>query len=64
MGSEKKALMIALMFDFKTPLALCMCMQNIYAKKNQNAKVSFRKVSSKTITLSIWTPEEVDIVSY
>lgn len=27
-------------------------------KKNQNAKVIFRKVNSRTLTLSVWTPKE------
>lgn len=41
-------------------LYTCVC--KTYMQKNQNAKVSFRKVYSKTMTLSTWTPKEVDIV--
>lgn len=57
---EEMPLFAALLFVLKTYLLVCVCACKVHMqkKKSQNAKVVFRKVISRTITLSLWTPEE------
>lgn len=53
----RNVLIIASRVVLNTPLGACVCKVYTQEKKNQDAKVNFRKLNSRTIILSVCTPE-------